>query len=1230
MIPNSTRKLLISEDWTKIYQSFKNADFKSYDFETIKRVMISYLQENYPEDFNDFIESSEYIALIDLIAFLGQNLSFRIDLNARENFLETAQRRDSVLRLAQLISYNPTRNVPSSGLLKVTAISTTDNVIDANGVNLSNVTISWNDPNNSDWYQQFVNIFNSATSTSFGRSNLLKVIDGITTELYSINTDNQDVPIYNFSKAVNGTNMAFEVVSSSFETEDFVYEQSPKPGNLFSLVYKNDNQGSGSINTGFFCLFKQGTLSLANFNISTPVPNEIIGINTPNINDTDVWLWQLNKSGNYETLWTKVSSNVGNNVIYNSVSKSQRKFYSVTSRTDDQIDLNFADGVFGDLPQGEFRLFYRQSNGLNYVIKPEQLSGIVISVPYFNSLGQSQTLQLTLSLQYTVSNSVGSESNESIQLKAPQSYYLQNRMITGEDYNIAPLRAGSDIVKVKSVNRVSSGISRYFDLKDVSGRYSNTNIFGNDGILYKEYSENIFDFTFTSRNQVFSILKNNVSKMVSDIRLRSFFYDQYTRPELVSLGLSWQEVNKTPGQSRGYFYNANGNYKVGEEYTDNNLRYVTVGAKIKFGAPEGKYFDKDNNLVSLELAQTLGFNAVDFVNAAKGSYSYKDYYLKTMNILSLYTTNVAFVTSSGTKYGLYRDPDFNGLKYWVDTCLENSYSVSDTVLLDAFFSGLQGTDAFRSTSSNKAYFSVSQASSSFSPLFKELPKGGKSVIWATVKQVILDGAGTLEDGTGPIILSERIPTDSIPLEILTEYADILSFSIENEIVNFCTNYKNFGLTINTITREWDFILSSNLNIKDAYNINTQEDTQDQNLDSSWLISFVWNGKNYRITSRILNYVFESEKETAFYIDASSVNYDYSTNTVIKDQIEILPINLNSNSNTVGENNLYQIDSIFIESDGYVDNSKIFISFYDYNNLGEIQNPDSFENIVEGNYIYFKLNADQTRYNITDVDVIELDNEDLVTDAMKIDNQLFYFTNPNINVIKYWSSATSLLTYTNQYIAREGRSDLKFHYVHNSGEQRRIDPGKSNLIDVYMLTSTYDTEYRKFVTQDTGSEPLPPTSSSLQQNYGSYLNNIKAISDEIIFHPVKYKKLFGARSDLQLQATFKAVRNSNLVTNDNNLKNRILVLINDFFNIENWDFGQSFHFSELATYIMNQMTPDITNFIIVPKLESPFGSLYEISCLPDELLISVASVDDIEIIDAITNVQLQTTANLITN
>jgi hypothetical protein len=67
--------LLVQQDWTKLYQTFRNADFQSYDYETLRKSMIDYLRTYYPEDFNDFTESSEYIALIDLIAFLGQSLS---------------------------------------------------------------------------------------------------------------------------------------------------------------------------------------------------------------------------------------------------------------------------------------------------------------------------------------------------------------------------------------------------------------------------------------------------------------------------------------------------------------------------------------------------------------------------------------------------------------------------------------------------------------------------------------------------------------------------------------------------------------------------------------------------------------------------------------------------------------------------------------------------------------------------------------------------------------------------------------------------------------------------------------------------------------------------------------------------------------------------------------------------------------------------------------------------
>ena len=155
-------RLLVAEDWKRIYQSYRNADFKSYDFDNLRRTMINYIRQNYPEDFNDYIESSEYLALIDLIAFLGQNIAFRTDLNARENFLELAERRESVLRLARLLSYNPKRNQAANGLLKVESLSTTEVVRDSNNINLENQTVIWNDPSNPNWQEQFTKILNAA------------------------------------------------------------------------------------------------------------------------------------------------------------------------------------------------------------------------------------------------------------------------------------------------------------------------------------------------------------------------------------------------------------------------------------------------------------------------------------------------------------------------------------------------------------------------------------------------------------------------------------------------------------------------------------------------------------------------------------------------------------------------------------------------------------------------------------------------------------------------------------------------------------------------------------------------------------------------------------------------------------------------------------------------------------------------------------------------------------
>jgi len=287
-------RLLVAEDWKRIYQSYRNAEFKSYDFDNLRRTMINYIRQNYPEDFNDYIESSEYLALIDLIAFLGQNIAFRTDLNARENFLELAERRESVLRLARLLSYNPKRNQAANGLLKIESVQTTEDVRDSNNLNLSNQTVVWNDPSNPDWNEQFTKVLNSAlpVNSNVGRPVQKATIAGVPTEQYRLNSANEDLPVYGFNKTISGSTSRFEIVSTDIDNGE-VKEEAPFPGNNFAFIHKDDGKGPASSNTGYFCHFRQGTMDNGTFNVTTPSTNQVVAIDATNVNNSDVWLIKL-------------------------------------------------------------------------------------------------------------------------------------------------------------------------------------------------------------------------------------------------------------------------------------------------------------------------------------------------------------------------------------------------------------------------------------------------------------------------------------------------------------------------------------------------------------------------------------------------------------------------------------------------------------------------------------------------------------------------------------------------------------------------------------------------------------------------------------------------------------------------------------------------------------------------------------------------------------------------
>ena len=139
-------------------------------------------------------------------------------------------------------------------------------------------------------------------------------------------------------------------------------------------------------------------------------------------------------------------------------------------------------------------------------------------------------------------------------------------MITGEDYNVAPLGTTQEIVKVKATNRTSKWYnSRYFDLIDSTGKYSNTNIFGADGSMYKEDTETLDSFSFSTQTDIEGVIANKIEPMLSDKKTRNYYIEKFPKILLTDLNATWNQVTSATNLSTGKFTNSatSTNYPVG-------------------------------------------------------------------------------------------------------------------------------------------------------------------------------------------------------------------------------------------------------------------------------------------------------------------------------------------------------------------------------------------------------------------------------------------------------------------------------------------------------------------------------------------------------------------------------------------------------------------------------------------------------------------------------------------
>jgi len=1130
------------EDWKRIYQTYREADFQSYDFEALRKSFVDYLRQYYPESFNDYIESSEFIAMLDVIAFMGQAMAFRNDLNTRENYIDTAERRDSVVRLANLVAYTPKRNTEAQGYLKVFSVQTTENVTDFNGIDLANITVNWNDPTNFNWAEQFTAIINAALvdTQRVGRPGNRQTIVGVDTSEYSINLVPGFLPVLPYTATVDGVNMPFEAVNSTSVGRDYIYEPAPQPNGIFNLLFRNDQLGFAAANTGYFFYFKQGVLQNQDFNLAERIPNRTVNINIEGINNQDRWLFQLDNTGTVTSEWQYVESVYA--AAVEQLAPDQRKLFSVTSRANDQITLTFGDGVFSAIPVGLFRSYVRASNGLQYIINPEEMQSVVLPISYVSRSGQLQTITFTCGITTPVSNAQARETLDEIKQRAPARYYTQNRMVNGEDYNNFPFTLYNSIIKSKALNRASIGTSRYLDLVDNTGKYSSTNSFASDGAIWQENQLPTFLFTWLTRNEVASVITNQIQPLLTTNAFIQFYYANFVRPNLLVNDLTWNQSTTLANETSGYFVNALGFPAAVGTYSSTNTQYIQVSSLIKFAAPAGYYFDANNRL------------------------------------------RLGIPTQASERLSLWASPV--------------------SIYLDG-------------TNNGQGNFTSGRLS-----------------------------------GQGPVVLNNFIPTGAIPVQVIPLLITDIPSSLESAIADQVLLYRNFGLGYDNLTQSWYLITSNNLDVNADFSLANAQSTTGTNQDASWMIQAVTDGVKYTVTSRALVYNFGSVLQTRFFFETGNRIYDPRTGKTISDYINVLRTNSLPDSNSPLPGDIYlKIIGQPVQSDGYVDDYQVVVSYQDSDSDGIADDPDFFNEIVAPDvnsttkYVFFEKTVDfdnLQRYLLVEPVRVNSDyatqNDIELVKTEYIIGQIFYaysqeiYTGPLTGQIGAFyelvlsgTGVRTLVDVTADWLARVGRPSIYFQYRHNAPLTDRIDPGTTNIIDLYVVTQSYYTAYQNWVRDNTGTvaEPAVPTINELSTAYQG-LNDYKMISDNVVVNSVTFKPLFGPKAAQELRATIKVIRAANSTASESEIKTLVVANLNEYFTIDKWDFGDTFYFSELAAYIHRNMGGIVSSVVLVPLDPLKyFGDLYEIRSAPNEIFVNAAGVSSVEVITALTSTNIRT-------
>lgn len=468
---------------TEFQNLIENYDFEEYDFHSIRQTLQDYIERTYP-NYNDYFRSDYVMMLIELFAFYGEMMAYRMDTNMNEVYLSSAKERKNIIKIADMLGYKYNRIEPAQSIITIDVsdaqggarllkktkkqagvgdiLSKTREIvftpIEAEYSNYFQYKLDYifKSVKSEEFMNTLNNVFEKLTDFSLQEGIKTKKVIEDNFEFYerSIFIDKFQMrydPNVNIYVDYAGGSKMFELQNLKFDdvlyfnsektadsltyNKDALYIDTPEIG--FEFVIKYD-KGNNIIDKNVYMYIPaiQGGTFTRSITVNKAVKNFKHIVYEFNIFNNPTVVRQYDASGTLIRTYYEVEN----------LNNHQHKYaYEINNTSEGHVELVFGDGKNSEmLLPAATTLFYYRKNAQNsdevMNIKNAELTQINLPIKFYDSnVGQTQQVSQPLLLKddFSADNGTAAESDEQIKYMARKLRSIQDRFVTGSDYETA-------------------------------------------------------------------------------------------------------------------------------------------------------------------------------------------------------------------------------------------------------------------------------------------------------------------------------------------------------------------------------------------------------------------------------------------------------------------------------------------------------------------------------------------------------------------------------------------------------------------------------------------------------------------------------------------------------------------------------------------------------------------------------------------------------------------------